>query len=211
MPMTRILTAAVVLAVAAGADAQDKQRLVDEQLRYLGHLQKAESHLEAADPDGALAELSKAFDCDVPDSFVPAMQLKTRHAVAHYLRACALVMKQDAGGALDSLRDTAANGFRNTQQVETDPRLSALRELENFADVLALFPDEKLTDEYAGKLVANRDFGIGLQRHRKGNFPKLGEVAPDFELSLLGEEKKTLRLSDYRDDKPVVLIFGSFT
>ena len=211
MPMTRILTAAIVLAVAAVAVGQEKQRLVDEQLRYLGHLRNAESLLEADDADGVLAELTKAFGCDVPDSFVPAMRLKTRHAVAHHLRACALALKQDTDGALDSLRDAAANGFRNTQQVKTDPRLGALREQRGFADVLALFPDEKLTDEYAGKLVADRDFGIGLQRHRKGNFPKLGEVAPDFELSLLGEEKKTLRLSDYKDDKPVVLIFGSFT
>ena len=44
-----------------------------------------------------------------------------------------------------------------------------------------------------------------------GNFPKLGEVAPDFELDLLGKEQKKLRLSAFRGKKPVMLIFGSFT
>jgi hypothetical protein len=211
MPMARILTVIAVSVVASTSFAQDKQRLVDEQLRYLGHLHKAEAHLEDSDPDAAIAELTHAFTCDVRDSHVPRMQLETQHAVAHYLRSCALAMKQDTSGALDSLRDAARNGFRNTRMVKSDPLLAAVREAKEFGDVLLLFPSERFTDAYAGKMVVNRDFGIGLQMHRKGNFPKLGESAPDFELGLLGEEKKTLRLSDYRDHTPVVLIFGSFT
>jgi hypothetical protein len=40
--------------------------------------------------------------------------------------------------------------------------------------------------------------------------PKVGQMAPDFELPDHQRERR-LRLSQYRDKKPVVLIFGSFT
>lgn len=40
--------------------------------------------------------------------------------------------------------------------------------------------------------------------------PKVGGEAPDFELTGV-DGVTTMRLSDYRDKKPVVLLFGSFT
>ncbi len=40
--------------------------------------------------------------------------------------------------------------------------------------------------------------------------PKIGEMAPDFEL-VSADLKDTVRLSDYRNNKPVALIFGSHT
>jgi hypothetical protein len=40
--------------------------------------------------------------------------------------------------------------------------------------------------------------------------PKVGDLAPDFELYDLNGENP-VRLSDFRDRKPVVLVFGSFT
>ena len=40
--------------------------------------------------------------------------------------------------------------------------------------------------------------------------PKVGDVAPDFELVDV-EGKQRVRLSDFRERKPVALIFGSFT
>ncbi len=40
--------------------------------------------------------------------------------------------------------------------------------------------------------------------------PKLGEIAPDFELHS-PDGLTSVRLSSFRDNKPVVLIFGSFT
>ncbi len=40
--------------------------------------------------------------------------------------------------------------------------------------------------------------------------PKVGDVAPDFELSDVNGENP-VRLSDFRGQKPVVLIFGSYT
>ncbi|MBI2980550.1 MAG: redoxin domain-containing protein [Chloroflexi bacterium] len=40
--------------------------------------------------------------------------------------------------------------------------------------------------------------------------PKVGDVAPDFKLCDANGENP-VRLSSFRDQKPVVLIFGSYT
>lgn len=40
--------------------------------------------------------------------------------------------------------------------------------------------------------------------------PNVGETAPDFSLAIL-ESDSVVRLSQHRDDRPVVLVFGSFT
>jgi hypothetical protein len=40
--------------------------------------------------------------------------------------------------------------------------------------------------------------------------PKAGDMAPDFELCDV-DGQSPIRLSDFRDQKPVALIFGSFT
>ena len=48
------------------------------------------------------------------------------------------------------------------------------------------------------------------QQENNPNVPKIGEMAPDFELSDF-TGGKTVRLSDFRGEKPVVLLFGSFT
>ena len=40
--------------------------------------------------------------------------------------------------------------------------------------------------------------------------PKVGDVAPDFELHDVNGEN-SIRLSDFQGRKPVALIFGSFT
>jgi peroxiredoxin len=40
--------------------------------------------------------------------------------------------------------------------------------------------------------------------------PRVGDIAPDFELAdVIGEHQ--VRLSDFRGQKPVALVFGSFT
>ncbi len=58
-----------------------------------------------------------------------------------------------------------------------------------------------------------RDF---RKKHRSWQFhydalaPKVGDVAPDFELRDVNGENP-VRLSDFRGQKPVALIFGSFT
>jgi hypothetical protein len=40
--------------------------------------------------------------------------------------------------------------------------------------------------------------------------PKVGDAAPEFSLSTL-DGKQTVNLSQHKGDKPVVLVFGSFT
>ncbi len=40
--------------------------------------------------------------------------------------------------------------------------------------------------------------------------PKVGDIAPDFELCDVNGERP-VRLSSFRGQKPVVLIFGSYT
>lgn len=48
------------------------------------------------------------------------------------------------------------------------------------------------------------------QKRAEINAPKPGQMAPDFELTELDGET-TIRLSDYRGQKPVALVFGSHT
>ena len=50
----------------------------------------------------------------------------------------------------------------------------------------------------------------GWQETNNPNVPKIGELAPDFELTDV-TGTKTVRLSDFRGKRPVVLLFGSFT
>ncbi|MBK8097400.1 MAG: hypothetical protein IPK26_09845 [Planctomycetes bacterium] len=41
--------------------------------------------------------------------------------------------------------------------------------------------------------------------------PKVGDVAPDFELPMLGMNGQKVKLSAFAGDRPVALIFGSYT
>lgn len=45
---------------------------------------------------------------------------------------------------------------------------------------------------------------------RETHAPEVGAEAPDFELPLLGSQER-VRLSSFRYQKPVALIFGSYT
>ncbi len=48
-------------------------------------------------------------------------------------------------------------------------------------------------------------------KNQKGEGPKVGENAPDFKLKVLTNSKTEIKLSSFKDKKPVVLIFGSYT
>ena len=48
------------------------------------------------------------------------------------------------------------------------------------------------------------------QKKYDADAPKSGEMAPDFELTDISGQNK-VRLSDFRGQKSVALIFGSFT
>ena len=46
-------------------------------------------------------------------------------------------------------------------------------------------------------------------RQKSQTAPEAGVVAPDFELTLVNDASKTVKLSSFAGDKPVALIFGS--
>lgn len=54
-----------------------------------------------------------------------------------------------------------------------------------------------------------REF-MAWQKEHDARAPKVGDLAPDFEL-IAADVDETVRLSDFRGDRPVALVFGSFT
>ena len=66
------------------------------------------------------------------------------------------------------------------------------------------------TDPYSGKTVRSPGDGHKLIRKRQENVPKVGEQAPEFDL-VRADGSGNVRLSDYRNKQPVVLVFGSYT
>ncbi len=56
-----------------------------------------------------------------------------------------------------------------------------------------------------------------MQRHRRtmqrpdAPLPAVGEPAPDFELPIAGDPANTVSLSSFEGDRPVALLFGSYT
>ena len=53
--------------------------------------------------------------------------------------------------------------------------------------------------------------GGGRQRHDDSAAPKVGDQAPDFSLTHINDETKTVQLSSFAGSKPVALLFGSCT
>lgn len=71
------------------------------------------------------------------------------------------------------------------------------------SELLALFA--KVDTDRDGKLSA-------AECARQARFaPRVGTLAPDFDLPLVDDPKKSIRLSSFRGEKPVALIFGSYT
>lgn len=72
----------------------------------------------------------------------------------------------------------------------------------------------ELTDEVLAKMNITRERWneIRAQRlEREKTAPSVGAMAPDFELAYLNDRDNRVRLSQFRDDRPVALIFGSYT
>ncbi len=58
--------------------------------------------------------------------------------------------------------------------------------------------------------IMNRKQARAWQLEHDAKAPKVGDMAPDFELvDVTGE--RIVRLSSFRDERPVALVFGSFT
>jgi cytochrome oxidase Cu insertion factor (SCO1/SenC/PrrC family) len=60
-----------------------------------------------------------------------------------------------------------------------------------------------------GLVCGSAALGAAKDRPDEGKL-KVGDAAPDFELKQL-EGEGTVKLSGFKDKKPVVLIFGSYT
>ena len=58
--------------------------------------------------------------------------------------------------------------------------------------------------------ITGRKTARRWQLKHDAHAPKVGKIAPDFSL-LDANGQNPVRLSDYRQKKPVALIFGSFT
>ena len=58
--------------------------------------------------------------------------------------------------------------------------------------------------------IKNRSQATAWQKKYDKLAPKLGDLAPDFEL-YDSHGQNPVRLSDFRGVKPIALIFGSFT
>lgn len=70
--------------------------------------------------------------------------------------------------------------------------------------------DAPAVDPFAGRTSMSRADAFALIRTRLHNAPRLGDLAPPFELKT-ADGQETIRLQDYLGKKPVVLIFGSMT
>ena len=60
------------------------------------------------------------------------------------------------------------------------------------------------------QFIKHRNAAMAWQRKYDPPAPKVGDVAPDFELRDSNGENP-VRLSDFKGKKPVALVFGSFT
>ena len=72
--------------------------------------------------------------------------------------------------------------------------------------------DGELTpDDWSGGTRGKRGRGGGRQGHDSAAAPKVGDQAPDFTLTHINDETKTVQLSSFAGSKPVALLFGSCT
>jgi hypothetical protein len=58
--------------------------------------------------------------------------------------------------------------------------------------------------------IHDRHEGTTWQKRHDAHAPRVGDLAPDFELRDSGGGNP-VRLSSFRGDRPVALVFGSFT
>ena len=79
------------------------------------------------------------------------------------------------------------------------------------AELLAFFDGRDSDSNGVWELGMPEPPGINGTREPESG-PRVGSVAPDFELPLLHDESgRKVRLSSFRNEKPVALIFGSYT
>ncbi len=70
------------------------------------------------------------------------------------------------------------------------------------------------TDEQLQRLNLTRERWEAIRTDalaREARTPTAGASAPDFELPLLADRARSVRLSSFHGKRPVALIFGSYT
>ena len=70
------------------------------------------------------------------------------------------------------------------------------------------------TDEQLQRLGLTRERWEKIQadlREREARAPRGGDRALDFDLPLLSDRSRTVRLSSFHGKRPVALVFGSYT
>jgi hypothetical protein len=209
MNLRRRSVVLLLLTGFAGA-AMGANDALSRHLAYLQHLEAAERFLQGGRPTPAIVELTKALDLRVPQSYIGQFHLRGSGATAHYLMACAHAMMGNAEHSLRELEEAFANGFTDRERALDDPCLAEIQGQPAFQRLSSKASAITRRDRYSGRTVPDESFGTGLILHRKNNFPKLGELAPEIVLER-SDGSGSWTLSSYRGDKPVVLVFGSFT
>jgi len=85
------------------------------------------------------------------------------------------------------------------------------RSEENFVRFDTNKDGELTADDWSGGRRGRRGRGGGRQKHDDSGAPKVGDQAPDFSLTHINDETKTVQLSSFAGSKPVALLFGSCT
>ena len=75
-------------------------------------------------------------------------------------------------------------------------------------------PMRQVPDEVLERMGLTRERFERIQvalREREARAPSVGDAAPDFELPMLDDRDTKVRLSSFQGERPVALIFGSYT
>ena len=96
--------------------------------------------------------------------------------------------------------DSDKDGRITTDEYQRDKNTFA--NLDRNKDGVLSLEDWTSSEERAGRERKDRS---------RGKAPEWGQLAPDFELTFVNNEKETAKLSSYVGNKPVALIFGSCT
>jgi hypothetical protein len=194
----------------SGGSALGASDALSRHLAYIQHIEVAERFLDSGQPTRAIVELTQAVNLQVPQSYISQFRLRGTGATAHYLMACAHSMMGRSEQSIRELEEAFVNGFSDRERALHDSCLGAIQEQPGFERVSSRASTFSRNDPYSGKTVPDAAFGTGLILHRKNNFPKLGELAPEINLQR-SDGSGTWMLSSLRGRKPVVLVFGSFT
>ena len=111
------------------------------------------------------------------------------------------MQKQQRDSILSSLSESETETYRDLIRQVRSERKASTSEQFNAREVL---------EPRMGGLSSNVVSALNAVIARDEMGPAVGEEPPDFNLRLKGSEER-VRLSSFRGDRPVALIFGSYT